>query len=310
MNFHQLQYVIAVDKQRNFARAAEECDIAQSTLSREIQRLEQELDVMIFDRTRVPVVPTMKGEDLIKQARKILEAQEKFISIAKEKNNLPAGEFRLGILAGLAPYLLPLFSQPLTEKYPELKLKVYELGPSEIIEHFEDDELDGAISIAPFPKEGFYEVALFEEAFVLYTGLNHPLASKSRVQWKDLQLDELLLTEEMKTHFLENRQGLLKGNPPGSKPSSIRIQNGSFETIRKIIDLNGGLTLLPQLACLYMGDRRLEMVRPIEAPILSRTIQFVAPRGFHKNRLSKVIQKEIVRSIPQEMNIKLDTAKD
>ncbi len=306
MNFHQLQYVVAVDKHRNFARAAEECQIAQSTLSREIQRLEQEFDILIFDRTRLPVVPTMKGEDLIRQARIILEGQEKFIAIAREKNNLPAGDYNLGIISGLSPYLLPLFSEQIIQKYPELNLKIFEVGPVEMIQYFEEGTLDGGISIAPFPKEGFYEAPLFEEAFVLYADLNHPLAAKPQVKWSDLQLEELLLTEEMKRYFLEKRQGLFKGKPTGHPFPNIQIQNGSFETIRKIIDLNGGLTLLPQLACYYMGDRRLKMVRPIEDPVLSRTVQFVAPRGFHKNRLSKVILKEIIRSIPQEMNIKLD----
>ena len=166
MSFNQLEYIVSVDRHRNFARAADECEIAQSTLSKEIQRLEKEFKIMIFDRSRHPVVPTMKGIDLIKQAKKILEEQERFINIAGEKNNLPFGEFRMAIIPGLAPYIIPLFTRQLSQKYPELNLKIFESGTKEMIENFENESLDGAITIAPFLKKGFYEDPLFEEKFV------------------------------------------------------------------------------------------------------------------------------------------------
>lgn len=294
--------MIAVDKHRNFARAAEDCEVAQSTLSKAIQHLEKEFDIMIFDRSRHPVVPTMKGEDLIKQARIILEDQDKFVHIAQQKKNAPVGNFNLGILPTLAPYLLPLFAQQLTEKYTELNLKISEMGPSEIIEALENGDLDGAISLAPFEKEGFYEAPLFDEEFVLYVGKDHPLSASETVKWEDIPLKELILQEDIKSHFLEKQKTLLPSIVQKQNFKNVSFQNGSLETIRKIIDRNGGLTLIPQLACLYMGERRLEMVRHIKSPKLSRKIIFVEPRGFEKNRISKVILKEIVKAIPTEFN--------
>lgn len=302
MNFQQLKYIVSVDKHRNFSRAAEECQIAQSTLSREIQRLEQEFDIIIFDRTRHPVAPTMKGIDLIEQAKKILKEEEHFISLAGKKKNRPSGNFKLGILTSLAPYLIPLFIDRINKKYPELNLDIFEMGTSEMLENFERDALDGAISIAPFQKEGFYETPLFEEEFVLYVGRNHKLSEVSSINWADIPLNELLLPEGMKSYFLEQKP-TLKLHSVSDK--TISYQNASLETIRKIIDRNGGLTLIPQLACLYMGERRLEMVRSLKDPILSRTINFVAPRGFQKIRLSKVILKEIIASIPADSQVKL-----
>ncbi|MGB3345525.1 MAG: LysR substrate-binding domain-containing protein [Aequorivita sp.] len=302
MNFHQLKYIVSVDKHRNFSRAAEECQIAQSTLSREIQRLEQEFDIMIFDRTRRPVAPTMKGIDLIDQAKRILKEEELFISIAEKKENRPSGNFKLGILTSLAPYLIPLFIDRINKKYPELNLELFEMGTVEMLENFERDTLDGAISIAPFRKEGFYETPLFEEEFVLYVGRNHKLSRSSSVMWADIPLNELILPEGMKYYFLGQNPSLLH---PEVSDKTISYQNASLETIRKIIDRNGGLTLIPQLACLYMGDRRLEMVRPIKNPVLNRTINFVAPRGFQKTRLSKAILREIIASIPKDSEIKM-----
>lgn len=264
--------------------------------------MEKEFDVMIFDRTRHPVTPTMKGVDLIEQAKKILREEERFVSIAEKKKNRPSGNFRLGVLAGLAPYLIPLFIDRITKKYPELNLDIFEMTTAEMLESFEDDSLDGAISIAPFRKEGFYETPLFEEEFVLYVGRNHWLSHTASVNWTDIPLNELILPESMKAYFLEQKPSLLH---PQVADKNISYQNASLETIRKIIDRNGGLTLIPQLACLYMGDRRLEMVRSIKDPVLSRTINFVAPRGFQKTRLSKAILAEIMASIPKHIDIKM-----
>lgn len=302
MNFHQLKYILSVDLHRNFARAAEDCQIAQSTLSKEIQRLEKEFGMMIFDRSRHPVVPTLKGVDLLKQASRILEEQERFQVIAREKNNRPAGRYKLGILSGMAPYLLPLFGNQLLRKYPEIDLTVMEVGASSMIAKLEDGELDGTISIAPFPKDGFYEALLFEEEFVLYVGRDHELFKESSVNWTRIPFNELLLQEDMKPFFMEQKSAILKSR---ELDSNINFRNVSLETIRKIIDLNGGITLLPQLACLYMGDRRLEMVRHIHDPVITRTISFITPRGFEKNRITKVILKEILQNIPRHAGVKL-----
>ncbi len=304
MNFHQLKYIVSVEKHRNFSRAAEECGIAQSTLSREIQRLEQEFDVMIFDRTRHPVRPTMKGIDLIEQAKRILKEEEKFVSIAGQKKNRPSGTFKLGVLSSLAPYLVPLFTDAISKKYPELNLEIFEVTIQEMISDLEKENLDGAISISPFPKEGFYETPLFEEEFVLYLDRKHKLSGVSTIRWDDIPLNELILPEGMKSNFLARKIDH-KHSDLENRLKTLRYQNASLETIRKIIDRNGGLTLIPQLACLYMGERRLEMVRPIKDPVLSRTISFVAPRGFQKTRLSKVILKEIIASIPKDSEIKM-----
>ncbi len=295
MNFNQLKYIIAVDKHRNFTRAADECDIAQSTLSKEIQRLEKEFNIIIFDRSRHPVTPTMKGVDLLQQAKRILEEEKLFVEIAQKMNNLPQGNFRLSILPVLAPYILPLFIHSLGKKYPELNVHIVELTAKEIIYAFEKDELDAAIAIAPFIKEGFYEDPLFEEDFVLYAGSNHPFLNETEVQWSSIQKEELILHDEFRNY-------LFPGDKKESEiPRKIKItdyQSGSLETLRKIIDRNGGLTLLPELACLYMGERRLEMVRPITNPKLSRTIALVTPRGFEKHRITKVIKQEIRASLP------------
>lgn len=298
MNFNQLKYIVAVDKNRSFARAADECDIAQSTLSKEIQRLEKEFGVMIFDRSRLPIAPTMKGEDLIKQAKIILEDHRRFIEIAEKRDNLPKGTFRLGIIPMIAPYLVPLFVNSLSKKYPDLQMEIIETGAKEMTQLLESESIDGGIAIRPFSKEEFYEDVLFEEKFVLYIGLDHPLAQKKEISWSEIPPDDLILQEGLRNYFpgadlSAKHEKILTGKIP-----NVRFQSGSLETIRKIIDRNGGMTLLPQLSTLYMGARRLKMVRPLINPVICRTIILVTPRGFEKNRITKVIKQEIVRNLP------------
>lgn len=294
MNFNQLKYILAVDRHRNFSRAADDCGIAQSTLSKEIQRLEKEFGIMIFDRSRFPTTPTMKGEDLIRQAKKILEEHKLFIEIARKMNNRPEGNFRLGILPMLAPYLLPLFVTSLSKKYPDLNIEMEEFSSKKMVTFFEESDLNAAITLSPFVKEGYYEEPLFEEKFVLYVSPQHPLSSQKEVHWSDIPLDELILHEEFKNHLLSDKTRENELPLFMKKLGNINYQSGSLETIRKIIDRNGGLTLLPELACSYMGQRRLKMVRPITGLGLSRTVVLVTPKGFEKNRITKVIKKEIL----------------
>lgn len=288
MNFNQLKYIVAIDKHRNFSRAAEECGIAQSTLSREVQRLEQEFDILIFDRSRYPVKPTMKGIDLIRQANEILEGQRKFEEIARQMVNRPSGRFRLGVLTTLAPYLLPLFIQKISDQYPELSLEISELTASEMIPKLEEGKIDGAIAFSPFIKEGFYESALFDAQFVLYMGEQHPLLAYEAVDWENIDIEELILHDSLRNDLFEHLDKVTTINL-----ENIDYRSGSLETIRKIIDRNGGITILPRLACLYMGDRRIKLVRSLKGNLLQRKVSFITPRGFEKNRITKVIKQEV-----------------
>lgn len=300
MNFHQLKYIIAIDRFRSFAKAADFCDIAQSTLSKEVQRLEKEYKVIIFDRSRHPVVPTLKGADMIAQAKKILQEQELFESIAKERNNKIEGEFKLGILPGLAPYLLPLFVEQLAKKYKDLKLYVDELDQKHMDEQLQAGQLDGCIIIHPFFREGYYETLLFDESFVLYVDAQSELLNKPVIKPEDIPFESLLLHEDIKRELLTGAT-----YPPGKKLArklnNVTYKRGSLETIRKIIDLNGGVTLLPETACIYMGERRKQLTIPIQSAIFSRTVSFIAPRGFQKNRLIKIIIREIFSHLPDKL---------
>lgn len=297
MNFNQLKYIIAIDKYKNFTRAAESCNIAQSTLSKEIQRLEQELNVIIFDRSRVPVVPTDKGEDLLKLAHEILHKANQFTLTARQKDDIPEGSFNLGVLSCLAPYILPFFIENITKKYPGIYLNIIELSSSEMEKMLSNNELDGAIVISPFVKTGYYESLLFEEEFVLYTGPNHTIHNKDNVYLSDIPISDFKLHKDLHHLFV----------PAGTKYSlpysyhtddKVKFHNGSLETIRKIIDINGGVTILPGLIKHFLPEFKLCRIKKVNNETMKQKISFISPRFFQKENIIKVLRSEITKSLP------------
>ena len=163
MNFQQLHYILAVEKHQNFHRAAIECEVAQSTLSKEIQRLEQKYQIMIFDRTRHPVVPTLKGRDLLQKDKDILAAKKAFERIAQKRDNVVAGKINLAVSEILAPYLSPLFIRSLSRKYPELELLMFELSDRRSEDLLIEENIDAAIMISPCLTHEYYEYQLYKE---------------------------------------------------------------------------------------------------------------------------------------------------
>lgn len=305
MNFHQLRYILAVNEFRNFARAASHCRVAQSTLSKEIMKLEREFDVVIFDRTRRPVVPTMKGLELLDEAKILLDAQKRFIEIANQRKNDLKGEFRMGIHQGLAPYLLPLFLAGFVRRYPQLLVEVKEMNIKQLEAHLRRESIDLGITISPFEAEGFYEHPLFEEPFLAYIHKDHPLMDQEEITFEDICGDDLLLTRDISDNLL-NRDRFSEEFYKEDRLPNLNYQSGSLETMRKIVELDGGVTLLPELAVRFMGDRRRKMIRVLQDPP-TRTVSMVMPRGFEKKRILKALKENIMAHIPHNRQMQKES---
>ncbi len=196
MNLQQLEYIVAVDHHRHFARAAEHCFVTQPTLSMMIQKLEEELNVRIFDRSKQPVVPTEAGAAIIKQAKVVLlEAGRLKETVSAMKNEM-SGELHIGIIPTLAPYLLPLFLHPFTTKYPNLRLKITELTTAQIIEALQENKLDAGILATPLHQPSLIEQPLFYEEFLLYSARKDIATNKKYVLAEDIEPRHLWLLEE------------------------------------------------------------------------------------------------------------------
>lgn len=299
MTLVQLEYIVAVDEKRHFAEAAKTCFVTQPTLSMQIQKLEDQLEVQIFDRSKHPIVPTKIGERIIKQARIVLIEAAKLKSVISDEKGIIAGDLKVGIIPTLSPYLLPLFINDFLVKYPEINLEVQELITDQIIEKIERNQLDIGIIVTPIDHEYIEEHPLFYEEFVAYVSESDTLYKKLELEAKDIRLEDVWVLNE--GHCFRN-QVLNICKPRKSKAEKFRFECGSLEALKKIVDHHSGLTLLPELATLDMTDAELEKVRTFSHPIPVREVSLIVHKSFAKKGLIKALYNVVKASIPDDIS--------
>ncbi len=300
MNIQHLNYVLAVDTHRHFAKAAEKCFVTQPTLSMMIRKLEDELGVKIFDRSKQPVVPTQAGEKVIKQAKIILQEVSRMEIMITELKGEITGELKLGIIPTVAPYLLPLFLNFFLKKYPRLKIKITELTTQQIIDKLKNHHLDAGILATPLNNDSLNEQPLYYEQFVVYASGNEKLMKKKFLLPGDIDTNHLWLLEE--GHCLRAQVlNLCELRKKELETSNLEYEAGSIETLKKIVDFSNGITILPELALKELSASDLENVRHFKPPVPVREISIVTYRHFVKQRIIDVLKEEICKSIPQEM---------
>lgn len=300
MNIQHLKYILAVDTHRHFAKAAEHCFVTQPTLSMMVQKLEEELEVKIFDRSKQPVVPTEAGEKLIEQAKIILQEVNRMKLIVNELKGEIKGELRLGIIPTVAPYLLPLFLKAFLKRFPLLKLKITELTTQQIIDQLKNHQLDAGILATPLNNDSLNEQRLYYEQFVVYASPNEKMMKKKFLLPGDIDTNHLWLLEE--GHCLRSQVlNLCELRKKELETSNLEYEAGSIETLKKIVDFNNGITILPELALKELSDDDLKNVRHFKPPVPVREISIVTYRHFVKQRIIDVLKEEICKSVPKEM---------
>lgn len=291
MNINQLRYIIAIDKHKHFTRAAENCDIAQSTLSREVQKLESELEVMIFDRSRTPVLPTQKGKDLLKIANNILHKIEAFEITARSSKQNKIESFNLGIWSCISPYILPVFLEKFMKKHSHIRLNIYELSLQEIQESWLNDSLDGCLVPDLIKKQGFYESLIYEEEFMIYR------KSSSKKKLEDININSF---KSPGTIIQNDLRFIFEKLIPDEFLSEIKLRNqhlhtyqkSSIETIRKIVDYSGGMTLLPKSILNNNENIKSNISKHFLNFSYKTNINFVSPRVFEKKEIINLIKIE------------------
>ena len=300
MTLQQLEYIVGVDKYRHFVTASENCFVTQATLSSMIKKLEDELKIKIFDRSRQPVVPTAIGYKVIAQAKIVLQQAESIREIITEEKGGVNGELRIGIIPTLAPYLLPLFINGLLKKYPTLKLKISELTTNEIIQQLQQHHLDAGILATPLNKPFLNEQPLFYEQFVVYASSNEKMMSKKYLLAKDIDVNRLWLLEE--GHCLRSQLvNLCELKTREKALHQLDFEAGSLETLKKIVEANQGITILPELAITGMSTRQKNNLRYFKSPAPVREISIITYQYFAKKKLIEVLKNEILLNIPEEM---------
>lgn len=300
MNLQQLEYIVAVDVHRHFVTAAERCFVTQATLSMMIKKLEDELEVKIFDRSKQPAVPTEIGKLIIAQAKKALQDTARIKEIVNEERGLVRGELKVGIIPTLAPYIIPMFINSFLKKYPDVKLQISELTTEAITEKLEQYSLDVGIMATPLNNAALIEQPLFYEQFVVYASAQEKLLKKKYLLAQDIDINRLWLLEE--GHCLRSQvMNLCELKHREKELHQLDFESGSIETLKKIVDLNQGITILPELALNDLHASQRDRVRQFKSPAPVREISIVTFRHFVKEKLIDALKQEILDNIPADM---------
>jgi len=277
MTITQLQYVLAVAEHKNFTLAAEKCFVTQPTLSMQIQKIEEELNILIFDRSKKPIQLTAIGQKIVEQAKNIVNEAGKIKDIVEFQKGFIGGEFRLGIIPTIMPTLLPMFLNNFIKKYPKIKLIIEELNTAEIITRLKNGHLDAAIAATPLEDEKIKEIVLYYEPFVAYIPNNFANSHKNEIEVSDLNLDEILLLQD--GHCF--RDGILNlcKNQNISNSNSFQLESGSFETLIKLADEGLGTTLLPYLHTLNLDEKDKLKLRHFKEPKPAREVSLIYPKS-------------------------------
>ena len=300
MTFTQLEYIIALDKYRQFTIASQNCFITQPTLSMQIQKLEEELGIIIFDRTKQPIATTETGKEIIAQAKIILAQRDVMHELVQNKKGVLTGELKMGIIPTLAPYLLPLFVQSFSAKYDRVKLVVSEMTTDNVVKSLTEGSIDAGILVTPLQKAGIKEYPMFYEELVVYVSRKNALYEKSYVLAQDIDPNKLWLLEEGHC-FRSQIENLCELRKMSIAGSHFDYETGSIETLRRMVDLNDGITILPELATIDMPAKQLQLIRHFKKPAPMREVSLIVQRDFVKKRLIDALREEIIQSVPEKV---------
>ncbi len=300
MTLVQLEYVVALDTYRHFATAANKCFVTQPTLSMQLQKLEEELKVKIFDRSKQPVLPTETGTAVIEQAKKIIAERDTLHEILQSKNGIVNGELKLAIIPTLAPYLLPLFIKTFTKKYPFVKLQVTEMTTERIVNGLRDGKVDAGILVTPLNENGIKEHILFYEEMLVYVSKNNPAYKKNYLLPSELDPGKLWLLEEGHC-FRSQIMNLCELREAGIEHTHFEYEASSLETLKRMVDLYDGITILPELATFGLPAAQQKHLRYFKKPTPVREVSMAVHRTFVKKRLVDYLKNEIINAIPHKM---------
>ena len=303
MTITQLEYIVAVDTYRSFVSAAEKCFVTQPTLSMQVQKLEDTLGVKLFDRSKQPVTPTEIGIEIISQARILLSESEKIKEIITDRQRELSGELKIGIIPTIAPYILPKILHGFIEKYPQVKLIVWEQTTEQIIQQLKLGMIDCGILSTPLHESNLIEIPVFYENFVAYVSKNSKLSKKKNIVPDDIDMEEIWILNE--GHCMrEQVLNICQRRKATQGFKHFEYNTGSVETLKRMVDQNNGATILPELALSDLSDKQLDKVRYFKSPEPAREVSIVIQRNFLKRRMIEALKNEILDFLPKRMKSK------
>lgn len=306
MTITQLSYVLAVAENKNFTKAAEKCFVTQPTLSMQIQKLEEQLNVLIFDRSKKPIELTSVGEKIVIQARNIVNESYRIQDIVDQEKGFIGGEFTLGIIPTVMPTLLPMFLKNFVKKHTKVKLKIEELTTSEMVTKIKDGHLDAAIAATPLEEENIKERVLYFEPFMGYIPKGHALYDYKKIDVTDLDINTMLLLRD--GHCFRDGVINLCNIYKTHTSDSFKLESGNIETLIKLSNEGLGMTILPYLHTLNMHPHEKENIKHFKEPLPAREVSIIYHKSELKIQIIEALQDVISNSIRRSIafqNVKI-----
>jgi len=291
MTITQLQYVLAVAEYQNFTLAAEKSFVTQPTLSMQVQKLEDELDILIFDRSKKPIAITEIGKKIVAQAKNIVAEAERMKDVVDQDKGFVGGDFTLGIIPTVMPTLLPMFLSTFIKKFPKVNLIIKEQATDTLIRNLEDNHLDAAIAATPLGVDFLIERPLYYEPFVGYVPHTHRLAKLKEISTSDLDISDILLLQD--GHCFRDGVINLCGSSKSPHNERFQIQSGSFETLVNLSNEGLGMTLLPFLNTMELDEKKSTNLKHFKKPSPAREISII----YHKSELKLQITEALKDTI-------------
>lgn len=295
----QLEYIVELAKHQSFTHAAEHCFVTQPTLSMQIKKMEDDLGIILFDRTKKPVIPTAIGEIVLEQARLILAETAKIKDLVQFNQFTLSGKLRLGVIPSIAPYLLPQFIGKFSKKYPDLEISVRELLSEDIMKNLEKDELDVGLLATPLPRQGFTTTSLFYEQILIYCSQDHEFAQQSAIDIAQMKDKKIWLMSH--GNCFRNQVINLCDLKESNVATNFHYESASIETLMKLVENEGGMTLIPELAAANMSAKKKSTVKAFQTINPVREVSLITNRVFIKKRIIEALEEGIKAAVATEM---------
>ncbi|MBQ2414698.1 MAG: LysR family transcriptional regulator [Rikenellaceae bacterium] len=294
MTIIQLEYLLAVANCGSFSLASEHCFVTQPSLSMQIKALEEELGVVLLDRSKKPVIPTEAGEVVIREARETLAKYNYIREAVSELKGETSGKLRLGVIPTIAPYLLHKFIPEFAQRYPRVELEIKEMVTGDIIAALKRDALDAALVASGTCGEGINEQELFDDRFFAYVSTSNPLYERSNIRIEDIDLKGLLLLSDghcMRDQIIELCQAR------HNMPSHYYFESGSIDTLMRIVDSTSLMTIIPEMAVEFVPDHHSDQVKMLAKGATSRKIAIAVRRTYVKNSIINALKEVILEKV-------------
>lgn len=300
MTLAQIEYVLAIAEHGSFVEAAKKRFVTQPALTTQVKNLEEELGVMIFDRTKKPIEPTVIGAQIIEQAKEVINQSRKLPDLVKEYQQVEKGDLSVGIIPTISSYLVPLFINSFSENNKDVHVSVKEEITEDVIHKLKNGQLDAGIIATPVETTGIICIPLYYEKFYAYVSRTNPEYHKSEIDITDLHIEDIWLLKEGNC-FRDQVVNICKQSNKKKFHNNFRFESHSIESLKRIVEVKDGITLIPELSVSHVPERNHDMIKPIVGMDAVREVSLVVTRQFLKRRIIDRLKFAIEDSVPKEM---------